>query len=66
MLNGAESWPIKNSHVQKMNVVEMRMQRWICGHTRRDEIKSEDVPDKMEVASVMDQLREVKLKWLGM
>ncbi|KAF3653053.1 2-oxoisovalerate dehydrogenase subunit beta, mitochondrial [Capsicum annuum] len=30
MLYGAECWPVKNSHVQKLKVAEMRMLRWIC------------------------------------
>ena len=28
LLYGVECWPIKNAHVQKMHVVEMRMLRW--------------------------------------
>ncbi|XP_019255021.1 PREDICTED: uncharacterized protein LOC109233592 [Nicotiana attenuata] len=35
MLYGAECWPVKKSHVQKIKVVEMRMLRWMCGHTRK-------------------------------
>ncbi|KAG5584525.1 hypothetical protein H5410_044959 [Solanum commersonii] len=35
MLYGAECWPIKNSHTQKMKVAEMRMLRWMCGHWER-------------------------------
>ncbi|KAG5631951.1 hypothetical protein H5410_003668 [Solanum commersonii] len=30
--NGAEF--TKNAHVQKLHVMEMRMLRWMCGHTR--------------------------------
>jgi hypothetical protein len=36
MLYGAECWPTKRRHVQQLSVAEMRMLRWICGHTRRD------------------------------
>ncbi|KAF3649884.1 putative protein phosphatase 2C 70-like [Capsicum annuum] len=32
----AECWPVKNSHIQKLKVAEMRMLRWMCGLTRRD------------------------------
>ncbi|KAG5619924.1 hypothetical protein H5410_005142 [Solanum commersonii] len=41
LLYGAECWPVKNSHVQKMHVMEMRMLRWMCGHTRSDKIRNE-------------------------
>jgi hypothetical protein len=36
MMYGAECWATKGQHVQKMSVAEMRMLRWICGHTRKD------------------------------
>ncbi|KAG5590019.1 hypothetical protein H5410_040533 [Solanum commersonii] len=41
LLYGAECWPVKNAHVQKMHVAEMRMLRWMCGHTRSDKIRNE-------------------------
>lgn len=37
ILYGVECWPIKNLHVQKIEVAEMRrMLRWMCGDTRRE------------------------------
>ncbi|KAG5583711.1 hypothetical protein H5410_044145 [Solanum commersonii] len=38
LLYEAECLPVKNSYVQKMHVVEMRMLRWMCDHTRSDKI----------------------------
>jgi len=40
LLYGAECWPIKKSHNQRMRVAEMRMICWICGHTRLDKIRN--------------------------
>jgi hypothetical protein len=34
----AKYWPTKRRHVQQLSVAEMRMLRWICGHTRRDRV----------------------------
>ncbi|XP_060206140.1 uncharacterized protein LOC132633629 [Lycium barbarum] len=62
LLYGAECWPVKNSHVQKMKVAEMRMLQWMCEHTRRDKIRNEDIRDKVGVASVEDKMREARLK----
>ncbi|WMV29994.1 hypothetical protein MTR67_023379 [Solanum verrucosum] len=65
LLYGAECWPIKNSHVQKIHVAEMRMLRWMCGHTRSDKIRNEVIREKVGVASVVDKLREARLRWFG-
>ncbi|WMV15276.1 hypothetical protein MTR67_008661 [Solanum verrucosum] len=65
LLYGAECWPAKNSHVQKMQVAEMRMLRWMCGHTRSDKIRNEVIREKVGVASVVDKLREARLRWFG-
>ncbi|XP_055808172.1 uncharacterized protein LOC129876703 [Solanum dulcamara] len=65
MLYGAECWPVKTSHIQKMKVAEMRMLRWMCGHTRSDRIRNEAIRDKVGVASVEDKMREIRLRWYG-
>ena len=58
-------WPVKKSHVQRMRVAEMRMIRWICGHTRLDKIRNEVIKDKIGVASIEDKMRETRLRWFG-
>ncbi|PHT84925.1 putative GTP-binding protein OBGM, mitochondrial [Capsicum annuum] len=65
MLHGAECWPIKNSHIQKLKVAEMRMLRWMCGLTRGDRIRNEIIREKFGVASVEEKMREVRLRWFG-
>jgi len=65
LLYGAECWPIKRSHIQRMTVAEMRMIRWICGHTRLDKIRNEVIRRKTGVASIEDKLREARLRWFG-
>ncbi|KAK4357900.1 hypothetical protein RND71_023510 [Anisodus tanguticus] len=65
MLYGAECWPVKTLHIQKMKVAEMRMVRWMCWHTRRDKIKNDDIRDMVGVASVEDKMREARLRWFG-
>ncbi|KAF3664601.1 Protein BOLA2 [Capsicum annuum] len=65
MLYGAECWPVKNSHIQKLKVAEMRMLRWMCGYTRKDRVTNEIIWEKVRVASVEDKMREVRLRWFG-
>ncbi|XP_070022910.1 uncharacterized protein [Nicotiana sylvestris] len=50
-------------HVKKMKMAEMRMFRWMCGHTRLDRIRNEIIRDKVGEAPVEDKMREARLRW---
>ncbi|KAF3651799.1 hypothetical protein FXO37_17836 [Capsicum annuum] len=63
MLYEAECWPVKNSHIQKLKVTEMRMLQWMCGHIRKDRVRNEIIREKVRVASVEDKMRGVRLHW---
>ncbi|XP_070006676.1 uncharacterized protein [Nicotiana sylvestris] len=65
MMYGAECWPVKKSHIQKMKVAEMRMLRWMCGHCRMDKIRNDDIREKVCVAPIDDKMREARLRWFG-
>ena len=52
-----QCWLVNNLHVQKMKVAKMRMLRWMCGHTRRDTIRNEDIWDKVGMTSMVDKMR---------
>ncbi|XP_019235312.1 PREDICTED: uncharacterized protein LOC109215660 [Nicotiana attenuata] len=65
MLYEAECWPVNNSHVQQMNVAEMRMLRWMYGHNRLDRIRNEVIRDKVGVVPLEEKMREARLRWFG-
>ena len=52
MLYGAECWPTKRRHVQQLSVAEMHMLRWICGHTRMDRVRNDDIRDRYNTPGV--------------
>ena len=41
----------------------MRMLRWMCGNTRRDKVRNEDIRTKIGVASIEEKMRENHLRW---
>jgi hypothetical protein len=65
MLYGAECWPTKRRHVQQLCVAEMRMLRWICGHTRRDRVRNDDIRERVGVALIEEKLMQHRLRWFG-
>ncbi|KAJ4769085.1 Transcriptase [Rhynchospora pubera] len=48
-----------------MSVAEMRMLRWICGHTRKDRIRNDDIRDMVGVAPIEEKLIQHRLRWFG-
>ena len=65
MLYGAECWATIRQHVQKMSIAEIRMLRWICGHTRRDRIRNDDIREMVGIAPIEEKLVQHRLR-LGM
>nr|XP_016449442.1 PREDICTED: uncharacterized protein LOC107774430 [Nicotiana tabacum] len=65
LVYGAECWPVKIAHVHKIKVVEIKMLRWMCEHTRLDRIRNEAICDNMGVAPIEDNMRETRLRWFG-
>ena len=65
MLYGSECWATKYENEQKMRVAEMRMLRWMCGHTRLDRIRNEKIREKVGVAPIDEKMRESRLRWFG-
>jgi hypothetical protein len=57
--------PGKRRHVQQLSVAEMHMVRWICGHTRRDQVRNDDICERLGVAPVEEKLVQHRLRWFG-
>ncbi|RXH69080.1 hypothetical protein DVH24_031413 [Malus domestica] len=62
MLYGIECWMVKHQDVHKMSVVEMRILRWMCGHTRNGKIKNEDIRGKLKVAKIEEKMKRNLLR----
>ena len=61
---GPFCWPTKIRLVQQLSVAEMRMLRWICGHTRMDRVWNDDIrDDRLGVAPIEKKLVQHRLRW---
>ena len=65
ILYGAETWAVKEEHVKKLEVVEMRCLRAIRGVTRRERMRNEDIRQELKVAELREKIRECRLRWYG-
>ena len=65
MLYGMETVPVTSSHVKKLEMTEMKMCRWACGHTLRDHVRNENIKERLKVESIAERCRKVRLRWFG-
>ena len=65
MLYGTETVPVTSSHVKKLEVTEMKMCRWACGHTLRDHVRNENIKARLKVESIAERCRKARLRWFG-
>ena len=63
MLYDAECWLTKRQHVQQLCVTEMRMLRWMCGHSRKDRVWNDDIQDRVGVAPIEEKLIQHCRRW---
>ena len=65
MMYGTECWAVDRKIEQRMSVAEMRMLWWMSGVTREDKIRNEYIRGSIGVASIVDKMRENRLRWFG-
>ena len=61
LLYGTECWTNKKQYTQKISVTEMRMLRWMCGKTRMDKVRNEDIYSLVRVALIKDKIEKEPL-----
>ena len=65
MLYGMETVPVTSSHVKKLEVTEMKMCSWACGHTLRDHVRNDSIRERLKVESITERYRKTRLRWVG-
>uniref|UniRef100_A0A8C8DHP6 ribonuclease H n=1 Tax=Oryzias sinensis TaxID=183150 RepID=A0A8C8DHP6_9TELE len=65
-LYGAETWSLKVAEKRKLNVVEMRCLRSMCGVTRMDRVRNEVIRERTGVMrELADRAEQKALGWFG-
>nr|GEW54618.1 polyprotein, putative [Tanacetum cinerariifolium] len=65
MLYGSECWLITKALANRMKVAKLRMLSWAYGKTMLDMIHSEVYRAKLEVETIINKMREGRLRWFG-
>lgn len=62
---GIECRTTKHNHLDKMEVLEMRMLRWVPNKTIKDQISNITIHAKLEVIPIEEKMREYRSCWFG-
>nr|GEV04133.1 protein transport protein SEC24-like CEF [Tanacetum cinerariifolium] len=65
MLYGSECWPITKTLANMMEVAKLRMLRWTCGKSMLDMIPNGVYRAELEVETIINKMRERRLRWFG-
>ncbi|GKE70956.1 hypothetical protein Tco_1529028, partial [Tanacetum coccineum] len=65
MLYGSECWPITKAQANRVEMAELRMVRWTSGKTMVDMIPNGVFRVELGVDSIIDKMREGRLRWFG-
>ena len=65
LLHCGETWATTRGQEARLEVDEMRMLRWMCGVTRRDKIRNENIRGTTRVVQASKTITEKRLKWYG-
>ena len=63
MMYGAERLAIKNVQEKNLDVVEIRILRWMCGVIKLDRIRNERIRGTTKVGELSKKVQEGRLKW---
>ncbi|GKA98950.1 hypothetical protein Tco_0826887, partial [Tanacetum coccineum] len=65
MLHRSECWPITKALANRMEVAELRILRWTCGKIMLDKIPNGVYRVELEVESIINKMREGRLRRFG-
>ena len=64
-MSGMDTAPMTSSFVKKLEVTEMKMCRWACGHTLRYHVRNDNTSERIKVEHITERCRQARLRSLG-
>ena len=61
MIYGLETWSVKRTQEDRLNVVEMKMLRCASGHTLRDQVENRAIQERTKVTEMHRKIQEKRL-----
>ncbi|XP_070000722.1 uncharacterized protein [Penaeus vannamei] len=65
MLFGMETLPLSARNTKRLEVAEMKMRRWACGHTLKDHVRNEVIREIFGIMPITERFRKARLRWFG-
>ncbi|GJZ95526.1 hypothetical protein Tco_0667860 [Tanacetum coccineum] len=65
MIYGSMCWSITKAQANRVEVAELRMLRWTYGKSMVDMIPNRVFRAELDVDSIIDKMREGRLRWFG-
>ena len=66
MIYGSETWAVNAEQEAKLERAEMRMVRWMCGVSLRENKTNAELRESMGIEKISDVMRCNRLRWIGM
>ena len=65
LVYASETWATKVEDIQRMERAERMMIRWMCKVTLKDRIHMDELRQRLGVDSVIEVVRQGRLRWFG-
>ena len=65
MLYGMETVPVTSSHAKKLQLTDMKLCIWACGHMLRDHVRNDNIRERQTVENITERFRKARLRWFG-
>lgn len=65
MLYGSETWPLKESDINRIARTDKQMIRWMCNISLKDRKSSDELRNRLGITNIVDAMRQKRLRWYG-